>query len=152
MKRFVFRLDSTLNLRAREEELARGVLERCLNVQRRAERDLDEANLELDSCEERLTDQRAGKTSIQDHLILLNAVRIQREHCVSLATRFTAATRATEAQRLLFQTARRRHQIVLRLHDRQSRAHAAAEQLREENEMSDFIISRHVPAQSRSCA
>jgi len=152
MKRFTFRLDSILKLRSREEEAARGILERCLSAQLNAERALDSANLDLDRCEQKLTEQRAGKSSIQDLLILLDAVRLQREHCVSIAARVTAATRAAEAQRQIFLTARRKHQAVLRLRDRQGRAHAEAEQRREENEISDFIISRHVPTESRSCA
>jgi len=152
MKRFVFRLDSILKMRAREEDSTREILERCLGVQRSAERDLDEANLRLDQCEEAMAGKRTGKTSIQDHLILLNAVRLERENCVNLTTRVTAATRETEMQRQIFQAARRRHQAILRLHERHSRAHSAAEQRHEENEISDFIISRHVTDQSRACA
>lgn len=152
MKRFTFRLDSILKMRAREEDSAREILERCLAAQRSAERDLDEANLRLDRSEEALLGKRTGKTSIHDHLILLNAVRLERERCVNLTTRATAAIRETETQRRLFQTARRKHQAILRLHDRHSCVHSAAEQRREENEISDFIISRHVPAESRAWA
>jgi flagellar export protein FliJ len=152
MKRFTFRLDSILKIRAREEDSAREILERCLSAQRSAERELDDANLRLDQSEDAMTGKRSGKTSIHDHLILLNAVRLDRDRCVNLTTRLAAATRETEAQRQLFQTARRRHQAILRLRERHSRAHAAAEQRREDNEISDFIISRHRPPEQRACA
>ena len=151
MKRFVFRLDSILKMRAREEDAARDRLERCLIVQRRAERDLEEANLQLEQSEQALGDRCGGKASIHDHLIFLNAVRLQREHCMGIVTRIAAASRETEAHRQIFQTARRKHQAVVRLQERHSRAHAADERRREENEISDFIISRHIPADSRAC-
>lgn len=152
MKRFVFRLDSILKMRAREEDASREILERCLAAQRSVEGELDEANRQLDHCEEAMAGKRTGKMSVHEHLILLNAVRLHRDRCVSLTTRVVAVTRGTEAQRLRFQTARRKHEALLRLRDRHSLAHAAAEQRTEENAISDFIISRHRQTEDRACA
>jgi flagellar export protein FliJ len=152
MKRFVFRLDSILNMRAREEAAAREILERCLNVQRSAERDLDEGSLQLDRCEQALASQRAGKSSIHEHLILLNADRLQREHCARLTMRLAAVTKEAEAQRALFETARRKHQAIVRLYERHSREHAATGRRHEENDISDLINSRHARTDGRACA
>lgn len=152
MKRFVFRLDSILKMRAREEDAAREILERFLGAQRRAERDLEAGNLQLERCEQALGSQRAGKSSVYEHLIHLHAAGLQREHCGRLATLLASAVKETEAQRRVFQTARRKHQAVLRIQERHARAHAAALQRHEENEVSDFINSRHAPAESSARA
>jgi flagellar export protein FliJ len=152
MKRFTFRFDSILRLREREEEAAREALERFVGAQRRAAGDLDDASLELDRCEQAIATRRAGSSSVNDHLILLNAARFQRAHCDRLAARLESATRETDAHRALFELARRKHEAVLRLRDRHHRAHAAAGQRHEENEISDLIIAHHAPAESRCLA
>lgn len=152
MKRFAFRFDSILRLRASEEAGAREVLEHSLGAQRRARRELEEARLDLDCREQAIAGRRAGNASVNEHLILLNAARLQREHCERLAARLESATRETDARRKLFETARRKHEAILRLHERHHRAHAAAGQQEEENEISDLIMARHAPADSRRLA
>jgi flagellar export protein FliJ len=152
MKRFVFRLDSIVRLRARDEAGAREILEHSLNEQRRAQADLDAACLELERCEQTIVAQRATHSSANAHLIHLNAATAQRAHCQRLAARLAKATQETAACRKQFETARRKHQAILRLHDRHLQAHSAVEQRREENEISDLILSRHAPADSRAIA
>lgn len=146
MKRFVFHLDSVLRMRAREEAAAREILEHALAVQRRAKSDLDEALVELERCEEALGSQRGRQSSVNDHLILLNAASVQRDYRDRLATRLAEATQKTETLRKLHETAGRKHQAILRLQERHRRVHAAREQRHEENQVSDLILSRHPTA------
>jgi flagellar export protein FliJ len=152
MKRFVFRLDSIARLRAREETAAMETFQQSLTAERRAKADLDAAGLELDECEQALAARRAGRSSAGDHLILMNAARVQREHCARLAERLARAAQETEAHRRRFDLARRKHEAIVRLHDRQLRAHLAAAQRQEEKEVSDLILSRYATSETRMIA
>ena len=143
MKPFIFRLDSILKLRAREETQARERFDQSMQTRFRAELELSEARTELDSREQAIAEKRAGRASGNDHIVLLNAAQQQRECCARLTARLDAARKEMETHRELFQTARRKHQAVLRLRERQQRTHVAAEERREENAISDLIISRH---------
>ena len=143
MKPFVFRLDSILRLRDREETQARERFDQSKHARLRIEIELSEARQELERSELAITEKRAGRASGNDHVIFLNAARVRRECCERLAVRLDAAAKEVETRRQLFQTARRRHEAMLRLLERHSRTHAATEQRREENAISDLIISRH---------
>ena len=143
MKPFLFRLDSILKLRAREEAQAQELFDQSMNARFRAEHELNEARAELDRCEQAITEKRASRASGNDHVIFLNAAQLQRENCERLAVRFETARKEMEKHRQLFQTARRRHEAMLRLRERNQRTHAAAEQRREENAISDLIMSRY---------
>ena len=143
MKPFVFRLDSILQLRAREEARAQEIFEQAMQARDRAQRELDAAGQELTRIEQAITGQRAGLATGNDHVVFLNAARVQRECRDRLALGLDAARREMETQRALFQAARRRHEAMLKLRERHRCAHDASEQRREENAISDLIMSRH---------
>ena len=143
MKPFVFRLDSILQLRAREETRAREIFEQAMHARDRAGLEFTGARQELGRIEMAISAQREGSATGNDHVVFLNAARMQRECCDRLALSLDAARREMETQRGLFQAARRRHEAMIRLRDRQRRVHAAEEQRREENAISDLIMSRH---------
>ena len=143
MKPFTFRLDSVLKIRAREEAQAREQFDHAIHARFRAQLELHEARAELDRCEDAISEKRSGRSCGGDHVVFLNAARIQRERCQHLAARLEAARKEMESRRQVFQTARRKHQAVEKLRGRQLRAHITAEQRREENAISDLIISRH---------
>lgn len=143
MKPFVFRLDTVLKIRAREEAHAREQFDLAIHARFRAQLELNEARTELVRCEEAIAEKRSGRSTGGDHVVFLNAARMQRECCDRLAARLEAARKEMESRRQIFQTARRKHQAVEKLRERQLRAHAAAEERREENAISDLIISRH---------
>jgi len=146
MKPFVFRLDSILQLRAREEARAQEIFEQATHACDRAGLELTDARQELAGIEQAITGQRSGCVKGSEHVIFLNAAKVRRECCDRLAARLDAAQKEMEAQRGLFQAARRRHEAMIRLRDRHRCAHAAAEQRREEAAISDLIMSRHALA------
>ena len=143
MKPFVFRLDSVLKIRAREEAQAQEQLDHAIHARFRAQQELNAAHAELDRCEMAITEKRSGRSTGGDHVVFLNAARMQRECCDRLAARLEAAKKEMESRRQFFQTARRKLQAVEKLRERQLRTHNATEQRREENAISDLIISRH---------
>lgn len=143
MKPFVFRLDSVLKIRAREEAQAQEQFDQAIQARFRAQLELYEAHAELDRCEAAISEKRSGRSCGGDHVVFLNAARIQRERCEQFAAQLEAARKEMESRRQIFHTARRKHQAVEKLRERQMRAHTAAEQRREENAISDLIISRH---------
>ena len=143
MKPFVFRLDSVLKIRAREEAHALEQFDHAIHARFQAQLELNEARAELDRCEEAITEKRSGRSTGGDHVVFLNAARMQRECCDRLAARLEAARKEMESRREIFQTARRKHQAVEKLRERQLRTHLTAEQRREETAISDLIISRH---------
>ncbi len=143
MKPFVFRLESILQLRAREEARAQEVFEQAMQLVSRAELDLNTAREELARMEKEICEQRGGRATGNDYVVFLNAARIRRELCDKLALRLEAVRKEMEKQRALFQAARSRHEAMLKLRERHRIAHAAIEQRREENAISDLIMSRH---------
>ena len=143
MKPFVFRLDSILKMRAREEAQAQEFFDQAIHARFRAELELNEARAELERHEEAIAAKRSGRTSGGDQVVFLNAAQLQRECCGRLAVRLETARKEMEGRRQFFHTARRKHQAVQRLRERHQHAHAAAEQRREENAISDLIMSRH---------
>ena len=146
MKPFVFRLESILQLRAREEARAQEIFEQAVQARDHAQLDLNAAREELARIEHAISGQRAGRATGNDHVVFLNAAKVHRESCDQLALRLDAAQKEMETQRVLFQAARRRHEAMLKLRERHRLAHAAAEQRREENAISDLIMSRHAMA------
>ncbi len=143
MKPFVFRLESILQLRAREEARAQEIFEQAMQAVSRAEIDLSAAREELSGIEQAISDQRGGRATGNDCVVFLNAARVRRELCEKLALRLDAVRSEMEKQRALFQAARRRHEAMIKLRERHRLAHAAIEQRREENAISDLIMSRH---------
>ena len=143
MKAFVFRLDSILSLRAREEAQAQERFEKATHARFDAELELTKAREELDRCELAISGQRAIASTGNRQVMLLNSAKVQREICERLLVRLEAARKEMESRREIFQTARRKHQAVEKLRERQLRTHLTAEQRREETAISDLIISRH---------
>ena len=64
MKPFVFRLESILQLRAREEARAQEVFEQAMRVVSRAEFDLSTAREELGRMEQAICEQRGGRAKL----------------------------------------------------------------------------------------
>ncbi len=143
MKPFVFRLESILQLRAREEARAQEAFEQAMRLVSQAELDLRTAREELGRMEKEICEQRGGRATGNDYVVFLNAARVRRELCEKLALRVDVVRKEMEKQRALFQAARRRHEAMIKLRERHRLAHAAIEQRREENAISDLIMSRH---------
>lgn len=143
MKPFVFRLDSILQLRAREQARALEIFEHARQAHHRAGLDLDDARQDLDRIGQAIAGRRAAGATGNDHVVLLNAAKVWRECCERLAAILETARREMEKQGKLLQVARGKHEAMQKLRDRHRRAHDAAEQRREENAIGDLIMSRH---------
>lgn len=143
MKPFVFRLESILQLRAREEARAQEIFEQAMQAVSLAGNDLSAAREELGRIEMAICEQRGGRATGNDCVVFLNAAKVRRELCDRLALRLDAVRKEMEKQRAFFQAARSRHEAMRKLRERHRAAHAAIEQRREENAVSDLIMSRH---------
>lgn len=146
MKQFVFRLESVLALRAREEDQASEIFSKAARAQTQATLALEQARTGLDECYAALVTGRTGATSRTEQILLLNALQHQQSECEHLAVRLAVADREATVRRGEFLAARRNREALTRLRERQLREYRIEAERREENEISDLITARHVRA------
>lgn len=144
MKPFVFRLESVLKLRTREEERAQQVFGIAVQARNRAALALDESRAALDACYTALAAGRTGATNRTEQILLLHAVQQQQAHSELLTTRLAAADRDVAARRGEFLVARRKREALTKLREKQRLAHRVAAERAQEAEVADLITARHI--------
>ena len=144
MKPFVFRLDTVLALRTREEDRAREVCAGALKNQSDAKQALTTANGELEDCHTALSLHRSGTTNRTEQILLLSALQAQKSQCERLLARCAATDREVAARRAELLIARRKREALSNLQERQRAAHRHAQERQEEATIADLITARHV--------
>jgi flagellar export protein FliJ len=143
MKSFVFRLESVLTLRIRDEERAREAVALAMKAHAEIALALNDARTQLDDCHAALTQCRCSATNRNEQILLLNAIQQQQSHCERLAARLAAAEREAHLRREELLIARRRREALAQLQEKQLRAHRAEEARIEQIEVTDLINARH---------
>ena len=144
MKPFLFRLESVLTLRTREEERARDACSVAMKNQATAARELRAGNGELDACHAALSSRRSGTTNRTEQILLLSALQNQQSNCERLIARCAAADREVAARRGDLLIARRKREALSKLRDRQRGTHRIAQDRQEEAAIADIISARHL--------
>jgi len=143
MKTYTFRLQTVLNLRAREEEQARDAYAQSLHARARIENEIQQARATLDGYNAALRTAREGVSSGQHQMIFLNALQRQHTHCDRLAAELVPAEREVAKRREAMLEARRRREALTRLKEKQQSAHTAEAARAEEAMIGDLITARH---------
>jgi len=143
MKAFKFKLESVLNLRERAMSEAR-------QAHAAAGRLLEIALAELSDAEadhKRLAEQLGGlqRSSFRpaDRERLWNALNYQKALCVELEAKAGRARAELEQKRQALLAARRDHEALLRLQEKQRTEHAQAAELAERAMIDDIVNARH---------
>ena len=144
MKTFHFRLETVLNLRAREEELAQNEYAQSLQARARIESEIRKAGVTLEAYHAALRTTREGTSNPQHQLIFLNALQRQHTLCNDLAAELLSAEREVAKRREATLEARRRRETLTRLKQKQHSAHNASAGRAEESMIGDLITARHV--------
>jgi flagellar export protein FliJ len=109
-----------------------------------AARRLEEGEAERTACENALMRAREGHSSGPDQMVFLQALSFHQDNCQRLALALQSAAGEAAARRDVWLQARRKHEALVRLRDRQRVAHLSAAAKHEEAEIADLIGSRHV--------
>ena len=144
MKPFLFRLESVLTLRSRDEDRARDACAVAMKNQATAALELRNGNADLDGCHSALSTKRAGTTNRNEQILLLSALQSQQSNCEQLVARCTIADRALAARRDELLLARRKREALSNLKERQRAAHRLAQERHDEAAIADIISARHV--------
>lgn len=144
MKSFIFRLETVLALRTREEERVREICAEALRKQSAAMSALATANGELEAYHTAISQQRSGRTNRTEQILLLSAIQQQQANCKLLVARCAAADREVAIRRGELLVARRKREALANLKDRQRDAHRLAAERQEEATIADIITARHV--------
>lgn len=144
MKPFLFRLESVLTLRTREEERARDACLIAIKNQATAAMELRAGNAELDACHAALSTRRSGTTNRTEQILLLSALQGQQSNCERLIARCNAADREVAARRGELLAARSKREALTNLKERQRGTHRIAQDRQDEAAIADIISARHV--------
>src|SRR5262249_50438699 len=123
MKPFLFRLESVLTLRAAKENQAQESYARAMEAVRRAQRELDDARGELERLHEALEKARGGRSSLNDQIIVLNAISYQQAVCDRKAERLGLLQKEAQMHLQDLLAAKRAHEVLLRLRAKQQARH-----------------------------
>ena len=144
MKPFLFRLESVLTLRSRDEDRARDACAAAMKNHATAAIELRNGNADLDACHSALSTRRSGTTNRSEQILLLSALQSQQSHCELLVARCTVADRALAARRDELLLARRKREALSNLKERQRATHRLAQARQQETAIADIISARHV--------
>ena len=142
MKRFLFRLEPVLGLRAAKENEAQEKYGRASQAVQRAEEDLAEAQTELDRLQEVLNTSRHGRFSKNDQIISLNAIGYQQAICQRAADRLGILKKEAAARLQDLLDARRAHEVLQRLRAKQQAQHQRETERREQVAVDDAVMAR----------
>ena len=143
MKPFRFRLETLLTLREREEERKREAMSYAEDRRNRAEQSLANGEAALAELDRALMTQRQGRLNCRDHLLMLHAMDMQRVECKRLANVLRQSTAEVESKRADLVEAKREHDVVLRLKEKQLTEYRKEVARQEELEIGDMIGARH---------
>jgi flagellar export protein FliJ len=142
MKPFRFRLESVLTLRAAKESEAQENHARALHAVARAERDLSDAQAELERLHEGLESSRARHFRRNDQIIALNAITYQQTICAHNAERLEHLKKEAQARLQDLLIAKREYEVLLRLRSKQATAHRREAERREQVAVDDLVMAR----------
>lgn len=142
MRPFRFRLDPVLTLRASKESEAQENHARALQAVARAERDLSSARAELERLHEGLESSRARRSRRNDQIIALNAISYQQSICERNAERLAHLKKEAQARLQDLLTAKREHEVLLRLRVKQASGHRREAERREQVTVDDLVMAR----------
>ena len=143
MKTFIFRLQTILNFRAREEEQAQDDYAQSLQARARIEADIVQADAFIEAYHTALLSAREGASNRQHQLVFLNSLQHQQTLCDRLAARLVPAEREVAERREAMLGARRRREALTLLKAKQATAHNTEAARREELTISDLIMARY---------
>jgi flagellar export protein FliJ len=144
MKRFKFALESVLQLRARAEIEAQ-------QHHAAAGRALDEAKAEFSVAESEWKQLVAQLGELQgstfvpaERHIIWNATNQKKDECKALAQKVELAARELDVKRQALLAARRDHEAMLKLREKQPLEHSMAAERSDRALIDDVINARHV--------
>jgi flagellar FliJ protein len=142
MKRFLFRLEPVLGLRAAKESEAQASYGRALEAMRRAEEDLTDARMELERLEEALNASRRGRFTKNDQIIALNAIGYQQSICQRKADRLAHFQKEAQARLQDLLAAKRAREVLERLRAKQQAQYQRETERREQVAVDDAVMAR----------
>lgn len=152
MKRFIFRLESVLELRAAKEREAQEEYVRASNAVSRALRDLFDAQAELHRLHEILAATRGQRCTKNDQLISLNAISYQQGICERKTERLEHFQKAAAVCLQALLAANRAHEVLLRLRSKQQAKHQSEAEKQERNAVDDSVMARFARKKSEAAA
>ena len=143
MKPFKFKLESVLNLRERAEAEAQ---QSHAAAGRRLEailRDLNEAEEEHKRLNQQLAGIQRSSFRPAEREILWNALKYQKDLCGQLALKMDAARKELEVKRQALLDARRDHEAMMKMQEKDLLEHTRLAQQEEALMIDDIVSARH---------
>lgn len=143
MKAFRFSIEAVLTVRAREEQKASEHYARAAEALGLAESELAAARAELEGYLTTIEMKRRESFRPADHQLYLNATDYQKRYCDYLTAKVARAAEIAEQHRAELLRARKKHEVVKHLKEKQRLAHQRAVLADEELTIRDLILARH---------
>jgi flagellar FliJ protein len=149
MKKFVFRLESVLQLRERGETEAQQEHAAAGRRLEAAVLEMAEAEAESKRLATQLEDVQRSAFRPADRDILWNALRYQQDYCGQMTQRVEHSRKDLEEklQRLL--TARQDHEAMVTLKEQEKKEHARLAEQEERAMIDDIVNARHTAEAKR---
>ena len=144
MKPFIFSLESVLQLRSREEDVAKDSYAEAVGFYNRTLVSLETGIGDLEGLQNTLSEKRQGVSKKDDQLLYLQAIRQQRTFCDTLTQRLARAEQLKELRFRLWMEARTKTQMLERLKARHKVRYDAEVARQEEKALDDLVSSRWV--------
>ena len=144
MKPFTFSLESVLQLRSREEDVAKDSYADSVAFYNRTLVSLETGIGDLEGLQSTLSEKRQGVSKRDDQLLYLQAIRQQRSFCDTLTQRLARAEQLKELRFRLWMEARTKTQMLERLKERHKARCDADVARQEEKALDDLVSSRWV--------
>ena len=143
MKAFAFRLESVLLLREREEQAAQREYAEALQALNVAQRLLEDAERLRDELDEAFAERRKHGFRAAEQNIYWTSMVKHHEGCKLRAENFAKAVEGVELLRLQMLEAKRKHETMLHLKEKQQRVYKEAERHADELLIDDMISARY---------
>ncbi len=142
MKRFQFRLASILTLRLKEQNEAEAKYSAAIQVRRKIEEQINEAQRQYERINGFILQSREGMFSAADQAQYATALEQQKQHINELQDlRIRAQNQEIAAQEVYIE-ARKKHELLDSLRERKRMEHAAEQLLQEQMESDDLYNAR----------
>lgn len=148
MKAFKFSLETVLNLRSREEDVAKDSYAEAVAFYNRTLLSLEAGLGDLEILQDTLASKRQGTSSKDDQLIYLQAIRQQRSFCDTLTQRLVRADQLQKVRFNVWMEARQKTQMLDKLKSRHKEHHNFEVMRREEKAVDDLISTRWVASRN----
>jgi len=142
MKAFKFSLESVLNLRSQEEDVAKNAYAEAVAFCQRTMLSLEAGLGELEFLQETLSTKRQGSSTKDDQLVYLQAIRQQRSFCDTLTQRLVRADQLKKVRFDLWMEARQKTQMLDNLKSRHKDRYNSEVARLDEKNVDDLVSSR----------